>query len=91
MTDVPRHKLSEADERVVAEVVDEHILVSCDLVAIDERTWAIHGSIAVDGEVLVAEFDNRADAEAALDAIVTAEEHTETHRSHHQWEDGGSA
>jgi hypothetical protein len=74
----PRHELSDADQRVVHEIVDEHVQMSYDLVFIDDGTWAIHGSIAVDGEVLVAEFDNRADAESALEQIATAEQETDT-------------
>jgi hypothetical protein len=77
--DTSHRELSDADERVVAEVIDEHIRVSCDVIAIDETTWAIHASIAVDGEVLVAEFQSRADAEAALEEIVAAEQDTQTH------------
>jgi hypothetical protein len=72
--DTPQHRLSEGDERVVAEIVEEHIRISCDVVEIDEATWAIHGSIAVDGDILVAEFPNRADAEAALEEIAAAED-----------------
>jgi hypothetical protein len=74
----PRRELSDADRRVVQELVDEHIQVSCDLVFIDENTWAIHASIAVDGEVLVAEFDNRADAQSALEQIAAAEQEMDT-------------
>jgi hypothetical protein len=69
---VLRHALTEADERVVQALVDEHVEVSCYLVPIDETTWAIQGSIAVDGEVIVAEFRNRADAETALEELAAA-------------------
>jgi len=43
------------------------------LVPIDEETWAIYGSIPVDGQVIVAEFDDRAVAESTLERIVAAE------------------
>jgi len=66
------HVLSEADERVVQILVDEHVEVSCYLVRIDDTTWAIQGSIAVDGEEIVAEFHNEADAESALEEIAAA-------------------
>jgi hypothetical protein len=71
--DIPRHELTDADQRIVQEIVEEHIQVSCDLVVIDEHTWAIHGSIAVDGEVLVAEFEDRDEAESAVEEIVAEE------------------
>ncbi len=52
-------ELRPAEERVVRTLIEEHVQVSCQLVPIDDHTWAIHGSIAVDGEVIVAEFDDR--------------------------------
>ena len=45
----------------------------CSLVPIDQRTWAIRGSIAYEGEVILAEFDTREVAELALEWLVTAE------------------
>jgi hypothetical protein len=68
-----RRALSDADQRIVQEIVEEHIQVSCDLVVIDEHTWAIHGSIAVEGEILVAEFEDRDEAESTVEQIVAAE------------------
>jgi hypothetical protein len=64
-----RHELPPAEGRVVEALIEEHVQVSCDLVPIDEHTWAIHGSIAVDGEVILAEFGDRADAELAVAQI----------------------
>lgn len=61
-------------QQIVQALIDEHVHVSCDLVAIDEQTWAIHGPIAVDGEVIVAEFDNQADAVSALEQLSAAED-----------------
>jgi hypothetical protein len=72
--DAPRHDLPPSEQRVVQELVDEHVHVSCQLVAIDEQTWAIRGSIAVDGEVILAEFDNRTDAQTALEQLAAAEQ-----------------
>ena len=65
-------ELRPADERVVRTLIEEHVQVSCQLVPIDEHTWAIHGSIAVDGEVIVAEFDDRDAAALAAEEIATA-------------------
>jgi hypothetical protein len=59
--------------RVIEELIDEHVRVDCNLIQIDDQTWAIHGSIAVDGQVIMAEFSNQSDAELALERIVAAE------------------
>jgi hypothetical protein len=67
------HDLPPSEERVVAALIDEHVHVSCELEPIDENTWAIHGSIAVDGEVILAEFDNVEDAEIAVEEIAASE------------------
>jgi hypothetical protein len=44
----------------------------------DERTWAIRGSIAYEGEVILAEFDTREVAMLALERLVTTEGSTYT-------------
>jgi hypothetical protein len=67
-----RFNLPDGEPRVVREILYERVLVS-GLVPIGDETWAIYGSIPVDGEVIVAEFDNRADAESALEQIAAAE------------------
>jgi hypothetical protein len=71
--DEPRHDVTDAEQSVVQEVLDEHVFVS-GLFPVDEKTWAIYGSIPVDGEVIVAKFDNRTDAESALELIAAAEQ-----------------
>jgi hypothetical protein len=70
----PRHDLPPSEQRVVQTLIDEHVRVSCALVPIDEHTWAIHGLIAVDGEVILAEFDNPDDAELALAQLAASQE-----------------
>ena len=67
-----QHELPPSEERIVRTLVEEHVTVSCDLVPIDDHTWAIHGSIAVDGEVILAEFDDHDDAELAVEEIAAA-------------------
>jgi hypothetical protein len=69
-----RHDLPPSEQRVVEVLVDEHVQVSCQLVPIDDHTWAIQGSIAVDGEVILAEFDNPEDAELALEELAASED-----------------
>jgi hypothetical protein len=59
--------------RVVEELIDEHVRVHRNLIQIDDQTWAIHGIIAVDGEVIMAEFSTRIVAEIALERISAAE------------------
>jgi hypothetical protein len=50
-------------------LVDEHATVAGDVFEIDEHTWAIHGSIPIDGEVLIAEFSREQDAVAVLEEL----------------------
>jgi hypothetical protein len=64
--------LPPSEQHIVEALVDEHVQVSCRLVPIDEHTWAIEGSIAVDGEVILAEFDNPEDAELALEELAAS-------------------
>jgi hypothetical protein len=56
----------------VQELIDEHRLASCLLLPIDDTTWAIQGSIPYEGEVILAEFDDRGDALVALEQIAAA-------------------
>jgi hypothetical protein len=60
------------------ELVEEHAMIAGDVIEIDAHTWAIHGSIAVDGEVIMAEYDSEERARFALDELSNAE-----HRSEH--------
>ena len=50
----------------MAELVNSHTAVAGDIVQIGCCTWGIHGSIPVDGEVLVAEYSSFEEASAAL-------------------------
>ena len=68
-----RPELPESAVIVMQELLDERRQAWCDLVLIDQRTWAIRGSIAYEGEVILAEFDTREVAELALEWLVSAE------------------
>ena len=59
---------SESDRQLVflEELVEEHATIAGDVVEIDTHTWAIHGSIAVDGDVIMAEFDTEEHARTVL-------------------------
>ena len=43
--------------------------VEGDIIAIDEHTWAIHGNIPFDREVIIAEFDRPEEAEEVLASL----------------------
>ncbi len=51
------------------ELADEHLHAWCVVAPIDERTWAIVGTLAYEGEVILAEFDTREVAELALEEL----------------------
>ena len=61
-----RHELTPAAERVIRELADEHLHAWCVVAPVDQRTWAIVGTLAYEGEVILAEFDTREVAELAL-------------------------
>jgi hypothetical protein len=47
-------------------LVNSHTEVAADVFQIGPATWAIHGSIPVDGDVLIAEYDSFEEATAVL-------------------------
>ena len=55
------------------EMVEEHTTIAGDVIEIDAHTWAIHGSIAVDGDVIMAEYESEAHARIVLAALAPAE------------------
>ena len=48
------------------EVLTEHATVDGDILELGAHTWAIHGSVAVDGEIILAEFGTEREAQEAL-------------------------
>jgi hypothetical protein len=70
-----RHSPSQPDAQLVflEELVEEHAVIAGDVIQIDADTWAIHGTIAVDGDVIMAEYESEAHARGVLDEL-TAEE-----------------
>jgi hypothetical protein len=50
-------------------LVEENAAIDGHVLQVSDRLWAIHGVIAVDGRVLMAEFDSYDDARRALDVI----------------------
>jgi hypothetical protein len=57
------------DLQFLATLLSTNADVAGDVVQINAHTWAIHGSIPVDGEVLLAEYEDPADAADALHRI----------------------
>ena len=55
--------------RFLHDLVDQHTPIAGDLVAVGESAWAIHGTIPVDGEVLMASYDREQDARVVLDQL----------------------
>ena len=53
----------------VRRLLDDDVHIAGDVLDVAPGTWALHGTIPVDGEVLVAEFDSYDAARAALAAI----------------------
>jgi hypothetical protein len=56
----------------VEELIAEHLEASCDVVLITEGTWAIHGLVAYQGEMILAEFEDRETAMLALLELAAA-------------------
>lgn len=50
----------------LTELIEEHATVAGDVIEVGPQTWAIHGSIGLDGEVLLAEYGTEAEARLAL-------------------------
>jgi len=59
---------------ILQELLAERREAWCSLVPIDQRTWAIRGSIAYEGEVILAEFESRDDAELAAEKLAASED-----------------
>jgi hypothetical protein len=51
------------------ELLDENASIDGDVLEISEDTWAIHGQIAVEGEILMAEFGTYEQARKVLDRV----------------------
>ena len=69
-------KQSSAHQQIVEELIQVHARVARDVVQIAPSTWAIHGPIAVDGEVIMAAFNSRQAANVAIDQLWSAEHGT---------------
>jgi hypothetical protein len=55
--------------RFLLELLDENASIDGDVLEISNDTWAIHGLVPVDGEILMAEFDTYDEARNVLDQV----------------------
>jgi hypothetical protein len=55
-----------APRGLIDSILHQHPRFDQDLFQMDAQMWAIHGYIPVDGEVILAEFDDREMARAVL-------------------------
>ena len=58
------------------ELIEEKATVAADITRIGTHTWAIHGVIPVDGDVIMAEFDTYCEARGVLDQLYADGSHT---------------
>jgi hypothetical protein len=55
--------------RLLEQFLDEHAYVAGDVLEVRLGVWVIHGSIPVDGEVILAEFSVQDEARSVLDRL----------------------
>ena len=60
---------SEPRLRLLQQLLDDRVYVAGDVVEVSLGVWAIHGSIPVDGEVILAEFAVPEEARSVLDRL----------------------
>ena len=67
----------ECPERQLAflqELLAQRATISGDIIVVGAHTWAIHGSISVDGEVIMAEYDNPDQARLVLGELFAVDQ-----------------
>lgn len=65
----PRDSGPDRQLQFLLELLEENALIDGDVLEISNDTWAIHGLVPVDGEILMAEFDTYDEARNALDQV----------------------
>jgi len=71
-----RNELGPSDLQVVQALIDVQYPFDCNVIPINDNTWAIHGPIPFDGEGILAEFSTKEDAELALELLSAAQQQT---------------
>jgi hypothetical protein len=74
-----RPELTPAANRVIQELADEHLKAWCVVTPVDAHTWAIVGTLAYEGEVILAEFDSREVAVLALEELAALDPDISVH------------
>ena len=57
------------DLKFIEELIDENATVAGDIIEIGADRWAIHGSIPLDGDVIMAEYGSFEEAKRVLDHL----------------------
>jgi hypothetical protein len=70
MKDTRSHR-SDNQLALLEELVKENVSIAGDIAEIGAGTWAIHGVIPVDGDVIIAEFETYEQARVVLNGIST--------------------
>jgi hypothetical protein len=70
MKDTGSHQ-SDRRLTLLEELVDENVSIAGDIAEIGANTWAIHGVIPVDGDVIIAAFETYEQAQVVLNGIPT--------------------
>jgi hypothetical protein len=65
----PRDRDPDRQLQFLLELLDDNASIDGDVLEISNDTWAIHGQIAVDGEILMAEFATYDQARNVLDRV----------------------
>jgi hypothetical protein len=65
----PRANQPEEQLEFLEELVEENASIAGDVLQVGTHLWAIHGFIAVDGDVLMAEFDSYEEATSTLEQL----------------------
>lgn len=65
----PSANVADPQLRFLEELVAERATIAGDILELDPNTFAIHGTIAVDGDVIMAEYDTEAHARTVLDQL----------------------
>ena len=66
----------ERPEILIDSILHQHPRIDHGLFQMDAQMWVIHGYIPVDGEVILAEFDDRETARAVLAQLASAQDRT---------------
>jgi hypothetical protein len=76
--DSNRPSIRTANWRFLQELLAQRATISGDVIAVGAHTWAIHGSISVNGEVIMAEYDNPDQARLVLGELAALDEQETT-------------